>query len=171
VRLRRAGQAGEDDFDALYRQVWPKAVTSAQRIVRDRSVAEEIAQEAFTRAFERWPSVSCHPSPTAWILRVALNLAISDTRRQRLPPKPEELTSHDEHTVVGLVVRDALAKLSAKQRQAIVLRYIGGCEETEIAAAMKISSGSVKTHLSRGRDRLKLLIGGDPDELLAHADP
>lgn len=169
MRLGRAGQAAESDFDILYRDVWPKAVTSAHRIVANRSVAEELAQEAFTRAFERWPAVSGHPCPAAWILRATLNLAISDRRRRRIPSQPEALTSHDEHTTIGLVVREALTKLSRKQQQAIVLRYIGGCEEAEIAAAMGITPGSVKTHLSRGRARLAQLIGGDPDELLRMA--
>lgn len=167
MRLGRAGQAAESDFDALYHEVWPKAVASAHRIVADRSVAEEIAQEAFTRAFERWPAVSRHPCPEAWVLRVALNLAISDRRRRRIPFRREEFSSHDERTAVGLMVREALVKLSAKQQQAVVLRYIGGCEEAEIAAAMGISQGSVKTHLSRGRSRLAELIGGDPDEMLS----
>lgn len=166
MRGRRAGGADEA-FDELYRAVWPRAFASAQRIVGDHAVAEEIAQESFTRAFDRWASVSRHPSPTAWVLRVALNLAIDDKRSRRVPPQAEEQATHDETTLVGLVVREALTKLSAKQRQAMVLRYVGGCEETEIAAAMGISPGSVKTHLSRGRDRLAVLIGADPDELLA----
>lgn len=166
MRVGRTGRAAESDFDALYHEVWPKALTSAQRIVADRSVAEEIAQEAFTRAFERWSTVSRHPCPAAWVLRVALNLAISDRRRRRTTPPPEGRSSHDEHTTQGLVIRQALTKLSKKQQQAVVLRYIGGCEEAEIAAAMGINPGSVKTHLSRGRSRLAELIGGDPDELL-----
>ncbi len=167
MRLRPGGNATDEAFDALYCDVWSKAVASAQRIVGDHAVAEELAQEAFTRAFDRWESVFRHPSPTAWVLRVTLNLAISDVRKRHVPPRPEEVGSHEDQTLVGLVVRDALTKLSAKQRQAVVLRYVAGCEETEIAAAMGISTGSVKTHLSRGRARLAALIGGDPDELLA----
>lgn len=167
VRRRLGTKAPESEFDALYRQVWPRAVSSARRIVNDTAVAEELAQEAFTRAFERWRSVSRHPCPTAWILRVTLNLAISESRRGRPPPTAESTTGYDDHVVLGVVVRDGLARLSAKQRQALVLRYIGGCEETEIAEAMGISTGTVKTHLSRGREQLAGLIGPRADELLA----
>lgn len=167
VRRRLGTRAPESDFDALYRELWPRAVSSARRIVNDSAVAEELAQEAFTRAFERWSSVARHPSPTAWVLRVTLNLAISETRRKRLPPPAESHANHDDRVVLGVIVRDGLAKLSDKQRQAIVLRYIGGCEETEIAGAMGISTGTVKTHLTRGRQHLAALIGGNADELLA----
>lgn len=167
VRHRLGRRASESDFDTLYSELWPRAVSSARRIVHDGAVAEELAQEAFIRAFERWPSVSRHPSPTAWILRVTLNLAISETRRKSHPPAAETHTAHDGEVVSAIVVRDGLNKLSEKQREAIVLRYICGCEEAEIAGAMGISTGSVKTHLSRGRQRLSELIGRDPEDLLA----
>ena len=167
VRRGLGRQAPESAFDALYGEVWPRAVSCARRIVNDTGLAEDLAQEAFTRAYQRWSSVSRHPCPTAWILRVTLNLAISETRRKRLPAAAESHTRHEDRVVSGVVIRDGLARLPDKQRQAIVLRYIGGCEEAEIAGAMGISTGTVRTHLSRGRAQLAVLIGSQADELLS----
>jgi RNA polymerase sigma factor (sigma-70 family) len=60
-----------------------------------------------------------------------------------------------------VLVRDGLTVLSDKQREAVVLRYLAGCEEREIAAAMGVSGGSVKTHLARGMARLRAAMGAE----------
>jgi RNA polymerase sigma-70 factor (ECF subfamily) len=157
----RSARPDESAFDALYRTAWPQAVRSAVRIVGDPGVAEEIAQEAFVRAFDRWRAVRAHPAPEAWVLRVTINLAL-DTVRRKAPdfvaPEPVHI---DEMVVNSVVLRDALARLSRKQRAALVLRYFAGYQEVEIAAALNTSPGTVKTHLSRGTRRLRELLGGD----------
>ena len=58
-------------------------------------------------------------------------------------------------------MRDALEALPSKQRQVIVLRYYGGCDEAEIAATLKIRPGTVKTHMKRGLERLRDELGPD----------
>jgi RNA polymerase sigma factor (sigma-70 family) len=131
------------------------------RIVGDPSLAEDIAQEAFVRAFDRWRSVGAHPSPEAWLLRVTINLALDSVRRkvpQFVAPEPVHI---DEMVVNGVLLRDALARLPAKQRAAMVLRYFAGYEEREIAVALHTSRGTVKTHLARGTRRLRQLLGGE----------
>jgi RNA polymerase sigma-70 factor (sigma-E family) len=162
----------DEGFDALYRECWPRAVSSALRFTRDAGRAEELAQEAFTRAFDRWRQVSRHPAPAAWVLRVVINLAIDDARKQQRRPTadlPADLADaqtegHDVSTVTSLAVTEALAALPAKQRQAVTLRYIGGFEEPEIAAAIGVRRGTVKTHLKRGVARLRELL--EPDDAL-----
>ena len=138
---------------------------TAARIVRDHAQAEELAQEAFTRAFDRWSSVATHPAPAAWVLRVVSNLAFDELRRRRridTRGSTEPVTeSSDDATTTSIIVRDALEELPSKQRQAIALRYFGGCDDAEIAAALNVRPGTVKTHLKRGLERLRRELGPD----------
>ncbi len=173
-------EAGDVDFDDLFRSVWPRAVSTARRIVGPGDDAEAVAAEALTRAYDRWPSVRRHPAPEAWVLRVTINLALDRVRRQ---PRQTDgglidlrdgaairgyvLDSFDEATAVRLALCAALRELPDRQRHAIALRYLGGCVEEDIAASMKISPGSVKTHLKRGLERLRAQDGNDPEASLA----
>jgi RNA polymerase sigma factor (sigma-70 family) len=167
--IPRGRRRSDAAFDVLYRECWPRAVAAAVRMTQDRGRAEELAQEAFTRAYDRWRQVRKHPAPDAWILRTVNNLAIDDARRRvRRPTAPlraddSRLTSpgHERSTVIGVAVRDALAALPPKQRDAVMLRYISGLEEPEIAAAIEVRPGTVKTHLKRGTARLRELLGDD----------
>lgn len=160
----RSSREDEVTFDELYRSVWPRAVRGAYRIVGDSGRAEEIAQEAFVRAYDRWRKVRAHPAPDAWVLRVTINLAL-DAVRRKAPPltRPEDVMVED-HVVDALLVRGALAQLSPKQRQAVAMRYYAGAAEHEIAAALDISPGTVKTHLARGTRRLRELLSAAREE-------
>ena len=157
----RSARPDESAYDQLYRATWAQAVRSAHRIVADLAVAEEIAQEAFVRAFDRWRTVSAHPSPEAWVLRVTINLALDALRRKAPELVPPEPVRVEELIVDSIALSDALARLSRKQRAAVVLRYFAGYEEAEIATALGTSQGTVKTHLARGIRRLRDLLGGE----------
>jgi RNA polymerase sigma factor (sigma-70 family) len=174
--------AEEVDFDDLFRSVWPRAVLTARRIVGPGDDAESLAAEALTRAYDRWPSVRRHPAPEAWVLRVTINLALDRVRRQSHQADGAMIDlrdgagvsgfvveSFDEATAVRLALCAALRQLPDRQRHAVALRYLGGCVEEDIAASMKISPGSVKTHLKRGLERLRAQDGSDPEANLALA--
>lgn len=174
--------AGEDEFDDLFRTVWPRAVVAARRIVGPGDDSESLAAEALTRAYDRWPSVRRHPAPEAWVLRVTINLALDRVRRQ---PRQTDgglidlrdggavrgcvEDSFDEATAMRLALCAALRELPNRQRHAVALRYLGGCVEQDIAATMKISPGSVKTHLKRGLERLRAQEAIDTEAPLALA--
>lgn len=162
-------RAEESEFDALVRAHWGRAVASARRIVHDEGRAEEFAQEAFTRAFERWDTVAAHPAPDGWVLRVTINLAIDAVRRRTPAVSPPDAVGHEATTVARLVVRQALDSLHGKQREAICLRYLAGLEEAEIASALGCSAGSVKTHLARAMKKLRTQLSSD--HLGALTDP
>ena len=174
------GAAPETDFDDLFRSVWPRAVVAARRIVGPGGDPEGIAAEALTRAFDRWPSVRRHPAPEAWVLRVTINLSLDRVRHQTRVGVTVQLSAHDqvpgdvvegfdESTVVRLALCAALRELPEKQRNAVALRYLGGCVEEDIAAAMMISPGTVRTHLKRGLEKLRAREGNDPEASLALA--
>ena len=118
-------------------------------VTRDQVAAEDATATAFLRAWERWPSVSVHSSPSGWVARVAINEAISRWRRaQRLigglirdQPTEQQLPDPDLRAVIdGLPLR---------QRQAIALRIVLGLDERETAKALGIAPGTVGVHLSR----------------------
>jgi RNA polymerase sigma factor (sigma-70 family) len=167
------------DFDDLFRSVWPRAVTTARRIVGPGGDSEALAAEALTRAFDRWPSVGRHPAPDAWVLRVTINLALDKLRRMPLPESSVidlrdgattpglVVQSSDDATAVRLALGAALRALPEKQRHAVALRYLAGCREDEIAASLGISPGTVKTHLKRGLQKLRIELGADPEAPVA----
>lgn len=177
----RARAAATADFDDLFRSVWPRAVATARRIVGPGGDPESLAAEALTRAYDRWPSVGRHPAPEAWVLRVTINLALDKVRRM---PAPEGAIidlrddapvrglvadSTDDATVVRLALGAALRELPEKQRHAVALRYLAGCQEDQIAASLGINPGTVKTHLKRGLAKLRDELGADPEASIALA--
>lgn len=168
-RARQSGRDGDPDgaFDELFRHAYPRAVTTARRIVGVEE-AEAIAAEAFTRAYDRWPSVQRHPAPEAWVLRVAINLAIDQTRRRPLRGGARPDSAFEDESATRVALAAALRALPSKQRHAIALRYLADCEETDIAAALGVQPGTVKTHLKRGLERLRRQLATEqelPDAL------
>jgi RNA polymerase sigma factor (sigma-70 family) len=167
------------NFDDLFRVVWPRAVTTARRIVGPGGDPEALAAEALTRAYDRWPTVGRHPAPDAWVLRVTINLALDKVRRMPVPEgavidlrddapaRGLVIDSTDDATAVRLALGAALRELPDKQRQAVALRYLAGCQEDQIAASLGVSPGTVKTHLRRGLDKLRVRLGADPEAPLA----
>ena len=157
--LRRGITAFEEAFPRLYAD----AYRVAYRLLGERSEAEDVAQEACARAYSRWSSVHDYAEP--WCVRVAANLALDVLRaRTRAVKRQERLIS--EHTPVAaaagtderLDLYAALHELPKRQREAVVLRYLGDQSEERTAALLGLSVGSVKTHASRGLARLREVI-------------
>jgi RNA polymerase sigma-70 factor (sigma-E family) len=164
VTMRLAATARDERFDDLFRSEWRRTVATARRIVGPGDEAEELAAEAFTRAYDRWSSVRRQPAPAAWVLRVTVNLALDQARRRRVDLVDEASTTHStdpaqDRVAERLALAAALGALSPKQRHAIALRYLAGCQEDEVAAALGVSTGTVKTHLRRGLDHLRRQLG------------
>jgi RNA polymerase sigma-70 factor (sigma-E family) len=156
--VRTAAPAFEDVFPRLYGD----AYRVAYRLLGDRSEAEDVAQEACARAYSRWSSVNDYAEP--WCVRVAGNLALDGLRaRVRSARRAERLATADD--VAGKVGVDerldlyaALERLPRRQRETVLLRYLGDQSEQQTAAALGISVGSVKTHASRGLAALREVI-------------
>ena len=151
----RERQAGDDDFEAVFRDLLPTAIAAAQRIVGERAAAEDAAAEAFARAYVAWRRVSALPYRDAWILRVTVNQAIDAARRRPrwLPVSPTSDPS--DPVATRLALAQALRALPRRQRDVIVLRHLGGFSEAEVAEALDLSENTVKTHNARGMAKLR----------------
>lgn len=169
--MRRS--AGDDEFRSFYERLQPRAVSVARRLVNDPAVAEDLAAEAFARAYARWGKVRKHPNPDAWLLRVVGNVAVDHVRHEARRPDPgtgevrRDPSADDASLRIDLT--DAMQHLSGRQQEVVVLRYLIDLPEDEVAASLGMSTGSVKTHLSRARAKLRAEL--DVVDLTDPADP
>ncbi len=150
-------------FDALVDRYRGAIVRLAFQMTHDLDEANDVAQDTFLRAFSRLDSY--HPDrPFArWLFVIARNAALDALRRRK---RTAPLDSDGEAMDLGpeeLAVRNdeagrvhaALASLPSKHREALELYYLSGLRYREIADALHIPIGTVKTHISRAKRRLR----------------
>jgi RNA polymerase sigma-70 factor (ECF subfamily) len=154
------------------------------RMVRDRELAEDLAQETFVRVFNRLDSYNPRYKFSSWIFKIASNLAIDSLRKKELDTvsldgsrnarTPDEIeatrisvASADENPEelleakqLGDEIELAIANLRPEYRTAILLRHVEGRPYEEIAEIMDAPLGTVKTYIHRARGELR--------ETLAH---
>jgi RNA polymerase sigma-70 factor (sigma-E family) len=151
----------------LYRAEYRNLVRLATLLNGRRDVAEEIVQDAFVKLDRSWDRVADEASRPAYLRSIVINLCRSDRRhkevvgRRRPLPSPDPAPA-DHHAVVAEDQREVLAAVRAlptRQQQCMVLRFYEDMTEAEIAAALGISGGSVKTHLHRAMQTLAARLG------------
>jgi RNA polymerase sigma-70 factor, ECF subfamily len=141
-------------------------VAAVALIAGSRDAAEDAVQEALARAWERDATETIRSLP-AWVTRVALNLSKSRWRRLRNEARAvQRLDASSDETFpeARSDIERALRELPRRQREATVLRYYLGYDVTEIADAMGVSAGTVKTQLFRARRALAELLGESDQE-------
>ena len=143
-------------FEDFYREHRPQILRSITFTVRDPDLALEVTDEAFARACERWDQLQATGNRPGWVYRVALNLARNRWRRlsleRRKPPAPTGPAWMDECADPALA--RALALLPVDQRAVVVLRYHLDWSVEDVAAALDIAPGTVKSRLHRALRRL-----------------
>jgi len=131
--------------------------------------AEDVVAEGFYELHRRWAQLRSRDAALPYLRAVIVNLVRMRTRhlmvtRRHVQVGPVDVESAETEALVRddqrAVVR-ALAKLPDRQREALVLRYWGNLKEAEIAEAMGISTGAVKSHVSRGMASLTKELGAD----------
>jgi RNA polymerase sigma-70 factor (ECF subfamily) len=145
------------DFDEFYAAHFRSVTIQLYAYFGDMGDAQDVTQEAFTRAWQRWSTVCHYGNPVAWVRTVAWRLAISRWRRVRTAMR-HLATQREEHepALDGLrvdLVR-ALRTLPDTQRRAVVQHYLGGMSVAEIAKDCSTAEGTVKSWLSRARGAL-----------------
>jgi RNA polymerase sigma-70 factor (sigma-E family) len=150
----------------LYSAHYRSLVRLAAVLVRDTPTAEEVVQDAFIAMHDGWRRLKDSEKALAYLRQAVVNRSRSVLRHrlvvERNPQKPPPDMPSAEHGALTLLERSAvvaaLRDLPERQREAIVLRYYADLSEAEIAAAMKISRGAVKSHTARGMAALRAAL-------------
>jgi RNA polymerase sigma-70 factor (sigma-E family) len=153
----------------LYSVHYQSLVRLAAMLVRDTPTAEEVVQEAFIAMHDGWDRLRDTEKALAYMRQAVVNRSRSVLRHrvvvEKNQPKPPPDMPSAEHGALALLERSAvvaaLRDLPGRQREAIVLRYYADLSEAEIAAAMRISRGAVKSHTSRGMAALRAALEQD----------
>ena len=136
-------------------------LVSALAVAFGAEAAADAVQEAFIAADRRWSRVGQYEDPAGWVRRVALNRLRNERRNARR--RAEILAALQPATSVTatddlLDLHAALLALPRQQRASVCLHYLGGYTVDEVAAAMSIAPGTVKSHLFDARARLRLAL-------------
>ena len=174
-------------FEVFMRNYQNMVFSTAMRLLTNQAEAEDVTQEVFLRAYERFGELSRSPTAGGWLKTVATNLSLNHLSRYRsrwsffseiftgnpdAGDEPEvefaaegdageELAARDRHELV----EQALQKLPAAQRVPLVLYHFEGLSYEEIAGKLGVSLGKVKTDIFRGREALrkKLRLALEPE--------
>jgi RNA polymerase sigma-70 factor (sigma-E family) len=156
------GQAAAVDRDALlsdlFRAHYLSLVRLACLLLDERGAGEEVVQDAFVRLHGTAHRIRDADAAPAYLRSIDLNLARSRMRRRlialRRQPRPSPDAAPVEEVAIlhedQREVLSALRSLPPRQRECLALRYFAELSEADIAATLGISTGSVKTHTSRG---------------------
>jgi RNA polymerase sigma-70 factor (ECF subfamily) len=151
--------AGED-FDTFFLRLLPRIERLTTRMLGRDLRAEDLAVEALARAYAHWGSVGPMDNRDAWVFRVATNLALDVIRRRRPESPPASgIGSADDQVALRLALVAALRHLTRRQQEVVVLRYIADLSENEVGVALRMSQGTVKTHLLRAMPKLRHELG------------
>jgi RNA polymerase sigma-70 factor (ECF subfamily) len=166
--LREREQATHGvDFDSFYREEYARLVRALLLLTPDPTDAEDLAQEALSRVFERWDRVRQMESPHGYLYRTALNLNRKRIRRLLVHARRASALRPPERADLSLIedriaVRAAVQSLPRGQREALVLVDLLQVATTEAAKILGIAPVSVRSRLMDARRNLRIRLGG-PD--------
>jgi len=158
MRLRNEAGASDQvvaEFRTVYRSELARLVRLAHLITGSNAIAEDLVHDAFMAAFRRWESID---DPRGYMYRAVVNRSRSFLRRRRL-----ELIHRSEQPGVVLPpeiddVWAALARIPARRRMALVLRYYADLPVDEIADLMGSRPGTVRSLIYRGHESLRKVL-------------
>lgn len=150
----RALPAGFEDF---YRAEFGSVFDASYAFCGKREVALDATQEAFSRAFVRWSRLSRESWAGGWVMTTAMNLCKKYARRvqDRTPPATSSTADDPQSVVERMDLSAAIRQLPSRQREAVLLHYLGDYPVAVVADLMRVSEGAVKRHLFRAREGLK----------------
>ena len=153
----------DEAVTAIYAAHYRSLVRLSALLLRDVPAAEEVVQDAFVAMHGSWRRLRDEDKALAYVRQAVVNRSRSALRRRRTAeqyaPAPLPAPGSAEHRAIDLLEHQevvvALRRLPARQREALVLRYYAELTEPEIAEAMGVSRGAVKSHTARGMTALR----------------
>lgn len=151
---------------ALYSSHYRALVRLSALLVRDVCTAEEVVQDSFVAMHASWRRLRDTEKALSYLRQSVVNRSRSVLRHRvvvdKNAPKPPPLAPSAEQGAISQFERSAvvsaLRNLPSRQREAIVLRYYADLSEAQIASAMGISRGAVKSHTARGMSALRIVL-------------
>ena len=150
----------------MYGTQYRPLVRMSAMLLGDTGAAEEVVQESFIAVHAAWRRLRDIDKAVPYLRRSVLNRSRSILRHRmvtdrHVPVREPDMPSAEQGAIAQFersAVIEALRSLPARQREALVLKFYLGLTEEEIAAAMKISTGAVKSHTSRGKAALRTAL-------------
>ena len=166
--LERSLKGEKEAMDALVKLHWDRVYHHCLRIIHDESLAEDLAQETFVRAFQHLDSFQRRARFATWVWRIAHNLSLNFLKKKRLHEEPlkEELISapidHPPESAFMEQVEEALNTLDEKHRIVFELYDLKHIPQKEIAAQLNIPHGTVRSRLHYARQRVRKFLEKHP---------
>lgn len=168
IETEQAAPSGQDDFEAFVSASSPGLTRLATLLLRNRHDVEEAVQETYTRVFRHWHRIAQDGDPYAYARSVLVNLTTDHWRYRRQHPVARwteaelESVALDPSNADRLDLLVHLRSLPGRRRAVVVMRIYCDMSESEVAGALKISPGAVKSALSRGLSQLRVAMEGYP---------
>jgi RNA polymerase sigma-70 factor (ECF subfamily) len=155
--------AGAEAFEPFFARHYELVLRTLYLVTGDRAEAEDVAQDTFVRAYERWDGIRRLDNPSGYVFRMALNayrsrlrrIAVA-ARRSVVPTQPDPIAESDDRDEI----RRALAALPANQREAVVLIEWLGMTSEEAGKVLGVSAGAVRVRLTRAKQALRFTSEG-----------
>jgi RNA polymerase sigma-70 factor (ECF subfamily) len=167
-----AGHVADGEFESWFERLLPFAYNVGYRFsAGNRSFAEDVAQEALTRAYEHWDRVRRHPNLEAWVTTAAYRVALEMGRQQQRAHRPDpsvpggNVPCEDRRVVELDELGRALKRLSSRQQEVLVWRFWFDESVEQTADRLGLSPSKVKdaTHEATSRLRRLLPIGAEAE--------
>jgi RNA polymerase sigma factor (sigma-70 family) len=146
-------------FEGFYRENLARLVRACALVTLDRSVAEDIAADAFARLWANWGRIQDWDHAGGYVFKTAMRLCAKhkpSATREVIGPVPDRYGAEEYATVtIRAAVFGALGHLPVRQRQCVVLRDWAGYETRDIARMLRMRESTVRVHLARGRATLR----------------
>ena len=161
------GKAHDGEFSAYVTARGPALRRTAYLACGDWSRADDITQAAFIKLYVAWPRIEHEFGIDAYARRTILRVYLDELRRpwrreRSYGAVPETADPAEPMTELRDELRGALRRMPPQQRAIVVLRYWEGMSTAEVAEALGISEGGVKSQASRGLVALRTLLGDEP---------
>ena len=167
--LPTSGPGAGEQFEQLYRSSAADVYAYVASLLRDRTAAEDVTALAFERAFRRRALFDVRRgTPRSWLFAIARNAALDELRKRRrtgallheiADPSTELEDLDSELAERRLLVREGLASLEPRDREVILLKFVGRLSNAELARVLRCSESNAGTRLHRAIERLREVCG------------
>jgi RNA polymerase sigma factor (sigma-70 family) len=146
-------------IEGIYEQEYESLRRLSFLIVGDSEIADDLVMEAFARVLPKWKIMKRFDWPGGYVRKTVINLSRRAVRRRRLEDlgtlRVLRATSPEASIDEAIDIRSALQQVSFAQRTCLVLRYLEGRSEAEMADLLDLPARTIKSQLSRGRKKLR----------------